>query len=296
MTSNHGTTARAAPGRAGAALVLVALVGLLGGCDAIYDDTKGWANRLEASILEAAHELEEDPEAQPPEHYTPEVVEPPRSPAPGGASAMSPVPAQPPLAPAPAAQAPPAAIPDGTVAEATGTLMVPAGADAAAGKASAGDATAKAPASAKAEAKQPAQSGNDAKKAPPPLPIRKPQMAKAAKADEAAKPEETVSAKAAAAEDLDPVAMVLHLSSLRSEAAAKREWRTLKRDFPVTLGGMEAEIRRTELGDKGTFYRVLAGPLPSRTLAQEACDAVKARNLRQYCRVIPSTPADNSPS
>ncbi|MEQ9607196.1 MAG: hypothetical protein RLN99_05965 [Kiloniellaceae bacterium] len=39
-----------------------ALVGcalLLGGCDALYDDTKGWANRLEASILDAAHKMGE---------------------------------------------------------------------------------------------------------------------------------------------------------------------------------------------------------------------------------------------
>lgn len=311
MPRNHGTTARAAPGRAGAALLLFALVGLLGGCDAIYDDTKGWANRLEASILEAAHELEEDPEAETPEHYTPEVVEPPRSPSPGSASAMTPVPAQLPRFPAPADQPPPAGPRDGTVADAAGSLMVPAAADEAADQATEQSVAAKAPEADGEKAKQPAKSDGDAakdaaKKAPPPLPIRKPQMAKA---DKAATPDDTMSAKGSSAstgenagskepgaERLDPLAMVLHLSSLRSEAAAKREWRTLKRDFPVALGKMEAEIRRTELGDKGTFYRVLAGPLPSRTLAQEACDAVKARNVRQYCRVVPSTPEANSPS
>src|SRR3546814_17404193 len=38
-----------------AALLLSALLpALVTGCDAIYEDTKGWASRLEASILESA--------------------------------------------------------------------------------------------------------------------------------------------------------------------------------------------------------------------------------------------------
>ena len=42
-------------------LTAALLLSLLGACDAIYDDTKGWANRLEASILQAAHEIGEPP-------------------------------------------------------------------------------------------------------------------------------------------------------------------------------------------------------------------------------------------
>jgi cell division septation protein DedD len=151
--------------------------------------------------------------------------------------------------------------------------------------------------------------GKTAKAALPPLPKRKPQMAAAAPEKETAKkpeekparePEQAAPAQAAAAQAETGVdsshAMVLHLSSLRSEEAAKREWSNLKRDFPVALGGMKAQIRRAELGDKGTFYRVLAGPLSSRTAAREACAEVKARNVKQYCRVVPSPPAQKSPS
>lgn len=91
-------------------------------------------------------------------------------------------------------------------------------------------------------------------------------------------------------EDAALVAAVLHLSSLRSEAAAKREWSDLQHSFPEPLGQLQAEFRRTELGDKGTFYRVLAGPLPSRDAAAQVCAALKARDARQYCRVLPSKP------
>ena len=86
------------------------------------------------------------------------------------------------------------------------------------------------------------------------------------------------------------VQMVLHLSSLRSEEAANREWSDLQRSFPAPLGQMEAEIRRTDLGDKGTFYRVLAGPLPSPDEARQVCSALKAKDTKQYCRVMPSEP------
>ncbi len=322
MSQCQGSSAKTAPGLAGAALLLWALPALLGGCDAIYDDTKGWANRLEASILEAAHELDDDPDAQEAAHYTPEVVEAPRPPreAAGGsqpatnAPQAAVAPQQQPMAPK---QPMPAVPPEGAVADAAGGLMVPAPeakAETAVKAAKNGKKTEGATKDAvvKNDDKKPQKAeGKTAKAALPPLPKRKPQMAAAAPEKETAKktstppskkPEEKPAqepAQAAAAQvsKMDNShAMVLHLSSLRSEEAAKREWSNLKRDFPVALSGMEAQIRRTELGDKGTFYRILAGPLPSRTAAREACAEVKARDVKQYCRVLPSPPAQKSPS
>jgi cell division septation protein DedD len=58
----------------------------------------------------------------------------------------------------------------------------------------------------------------------------------------------------------------------------------------VPLGQLQAEFHRTDLGDKGTFYRVLAGPLPSRDEATQVCAALKAKDARQYCRILPSKP------
>lgn len=94
---------------------------------------------------------------------------------------------------------------------------------------------------------------------------------------------------AAATADSD-VAMVLHLASLRSEQAAKREWSDLQHSFPDRLGEMPVEIRRTEVGEKGTFYRVLAGPLPSRNEAKEVCKTLKQKRAKQYCQVMPAKP------
>src|SRR3546814_8016553 len=64
-------------------------------------------------------------------------------------------------------------------------------------------------------------------------------------------------AKASDAKSADDavVAVVLHLSSLRSEEAAKRQWSDLQHSFPEPLGPLQAEFSRPELGDSGTFYR-----------------------------------------
>ena len=335
MPTLRGFSARIAPcslsgvtSRVFGAALLLALPAALGGCNAIYDDTKGWANRLEASILKAAHDLDKDPDAQDAEHYTPEEIEPQRkrlanqnaaaAPAPGMAKAEPPAqdaampaakkaPAVPPQAMASRQallpEAPPPKAPDGLVGDAASSLLQPAkdaGPKKDSGPKKDADKAAAEPAGKKAEtAKANIKTASaDAKTAMPPKPKAKParQTAKAAPAKQA-KPAKAEAAEPAKAEETKPaqaatgVAMVLHLSSLRSEQAAKREWTDLKQTFPGPLEGLQAEIRRTELGEKGTFYRILAGPLPSPSAARQACAALKERNARQYCRVLPSQPA-----
>lgn len=305
MPQHMHHTAKTAPASRGAVLLLLAA--LLTGCNAIYDDTKGWANRLEASILKAAHDLNEDPDAEEAESYTPEVVEPPRPGSPQQQMAAAPLPAtplakpqvKPQVKPEPkpepksedlaAEQQPPA----GLVGDTAGTLLHP--------KA---EAEQEKPEMAKAENAGPEQAkGADeepvAKSGTPPLPKPKPQIAKApaskkpgtqsAKAKTGEKEAGNEKKKATAAKPGNDVALVLHLASRRSEEAATREWRDLKQSYPEPLGSLKAEIRRTELGEKGVFYRILAGPLTSRSAAKDACAAVKARDAKQYCRVLPSS-------
>jgi cell division septation protein DedD len=129
------------------------------------------------------------------------------------------------------------------------------------------------------------ESGKEAK-ALPPHPQPKPEVPAMAKAEPQAaaeKPEEMAAGDAAHA-------VVLHLSSLRSEEAAKREGSDLQHNFPRPLAAMPVEIHRTEHGEKGPVYRVLAGPLPSQAKAKEVCAELKAKDAKQYCRILPSKP------
>jgi SPOR domain len=267
----------------------LALPALLGACDAIYDDTKGWANRLEASILETAHDMSEpDPAAEPVDTPAPAVAgrtAPPAVPVEPVAT-LALAPAEPATATAEAkrAAAPAASIPItepakvGAVADASAALVGGGGEETPARSADEPGSPAKPqPASSQAaEAK-----AADAKTAVP-LPKSRPESKPQTPAEAAPLTADT-SGEAVAA-------LVLHLSSLRSEEAAKREWHDLQQSFPEPLGQMQAQFHRAELGEKGTFYRVLAGPLPSRSEAAQVCAALKAKNAKQYCRIVPADP------
>lgn len=223
---------------------------LLGGCDALYDDTKGWARRLETSLLRTTHG---EAEPQDEDAVNPAAVKPAEMTAPPA------VPVEPvtsvDLAAPDIDDIPEPEAPEGAMAAASEGLV-------------AGAITAP-----EAEAKPKAKETQTA--AAPALPKPKPARKAAAIGQ---------------AEDDAVVAMMLHLSSLRSEEAAKRQWSDLQRSFPEPLGRLQAEFRRTDLGDRGTFFRVLAGPLPSRDDAAAACAALKAKSAEQYCRILPLKP------
>jgi cell division septation protein DedD len=68
----------------------------------------------------------------------------------------------------------------------------------------------------------------------------------------------------------------LQLASLRSAADAKQTWNHLKQNHPAILGGLEVSVVQVELGERGTFYRVVAGPMTAEA-ASFACDALKQR-------------------
>jgi cell division septation protein DedD len=260
MPQQRGASARTAPGialRLAPGFAWAALL-LLGGCDAIYDDTKGWAHRLEASILNSANGISSNEEAEEAASYTSEKVDDAKA-AGKMDSAVAPVatatmPSPPQPSPRLESGGGQNSKPQGLMAEATDNLLAP-------------RAAAEPP---KAPGAPPLAKEGETR-ATPPLPKPKP------------------APPATAAADSD-IAMVIHLASLRSEQAAKREWSDLQHSYPDRLGKMPVEIRRTEVGDKGTFYRVLAGPLPSRSEAKQVCKTLKQKSAKQYCQVMPAKP------
>lgn len=71
----------------------------------------------------------------------------------------------------------------------------------------------------------------------------------------------------------------LQLAALRSEAAAKKEWERIKLANKDLLGSMSAGWSRVDLGSKGIFYRVQAGPLADAAAADRICNELKHRNV-----------------
>ena len=59
-------------------------------------------------------------------------------------------------------------------------------------------------------------------------------------------------------------------------------WRTLQGRYGNLLGGLDAELSEVNLGaSKGTFYRLIAGPLSNASDARRICSGLKSS--RQFC-------------
>jgi hypothetical protein len=71
----------------------------------------------------------------------------------------------------------------------------------------------------------------------------------------------------------------IQLASLRSAEAARDEWARLKREQPDLLGKLSAVAVRADLGDKGTYYRIQAGPLADGAAAERLCGELRQRKL-----------------
>jgi len=104
--------------------------------------------------------------------------------------------------------------------------------------------------------------------------------AKAAPKPTAAAPAKQAALTLAAAAPAGKVSPVqIQLASLRSPEAAREDWARLKRENPDLLGKLTAVAVRTDLGDKGIYYRVLAGSFGDAAAAEKLCGELKRRNL-----------------
>lgn len=71
----------------------------------------------------------------------------------------------------------------------------------------------------------------------------------------------------------------LQVGAVRSEEAAQQEWARLKRAQADLLGKLDMRTARTDLGARGIFYRIEAGPIADGEVARLACDKLKERKV-----------------
>jgi hypothetical protein len=70
-------------------------------------------------------------------------------------------------------------------------------------------------------------------------------------------------------------AVLVQVSSLRSEEVALATFRELQRLYPSILGDQRPDIQRADLGERGVYYRVRVG-YPTRDQAVSMCEDLKA--------------------
>ena len=76
----------------------------------------------------------------------------------------------------------------------------------------------------------------------------------------------------------------IQLASVRETEAAQREWTRLARQHGDVLGGLTPQYVPADLGERGVFIRLQAGPFAGAEAAQAACNVLRARGAG--CNVV----------
>ncbi len=71
----------------------------------------------------------------------------------------------------------------------------------------------------------------------------------------------------------------LQLGAVRSEEVAREEWDRIKRRNSDLLGNLSAVAIRADLGGKGVYYRIQAGPVGDASTADRVCGELRQRHL-----------------
>lgn len=83
---------------------------------------------------------------------------------------------------------------------------------------------------------------------------------------------------------MEPAAMggfLVQLGSYRDRPSAEASWKEIQAAHPVILGALSLYVDEADLGAKGIYYRLQAGPFAARDAALTACRSLKA--AKQDC-------------
>ena len=70
----------------------------------------------------------------------------------------------------------------------------------------------------------------------------------------------------------------VRLASVRTPESAREEWARMKRENADLLGNLRANAVPVDLGEKGTYYRIQAGPFTDAAAAERLCAELKKRS------------------
>lgn len=72
---------------------------------------------------------------------------------------------------------------------------------------------------------------------------------------------------------------LIQIAALRSQEAAEGEWTRISKRHSDLLGAYTSKIVRADLGERGIFFRLRAGPLKDRPAAEKLCESLAAQNV-----------------
>jgi len=71
-------------------------------------------------------------------------------------------------------------------------------------------------------------------------------------------------------------AYVLQIGAYKSQSDADTAWKTFQAKHAALLSGFGPDVRKTDLGDKGVWYRLRVGSFADKDTAAALCDRLKA--------------------
>lgn len=81
----------------------------------------------------------------------------------------------------------------------------------------------------------------------------------------------------------------VHIASYRTLEHALQGWETMRTMLPGTLGTLEPRVEEADLGERGLYLRLKAGPFTTPQAAEAACRALTESAI--YCQVMAFTGA-----
>ena len=122
---------------------------------------------------------------------------------------------------------------------------------------------------------------------PEPKPASKPEPKSESKSEPVSAPPpapQTAATPAAPAAASVASGYLIQIAAVREPERAESEWGRLQRQHPDTLRGLKLVVVRADLGDKGVFWRLRAGPFADEAAAKARCADLAKRKVG--CMVV----------
>lgn len=74
--------------------------------------------------------------------------------------------------------------------------------------------------------------------------------------------------------------MFVQIAARNDQAAAMAAFADLQQKYAGVLGAHSPSVRKVDLGEKGVWYRLLVGPMPSKPDADKLCEELKAAGMK----------------
>lgn len=91
-------------------------------------------------------------------------------------------------------------------------------------------------------------------------------------------PSQIASAPTATAPTVGKGSARIQLAAVRTEAAARKEWKRLQKANPDLLGKLTLHVERFNKNSSEIYYRIQAGPVGGKVAAKQLCDKLKQKN------------------